>query len=82
MNLEIKPLAEGGKCPDCGNAQFLLAEDVTQYTLVYQDATDPEDPWCYDERDTQPIESVNGEPTVRLFCTECGCHVVVPEEMQ
>lgn len=85
MHIDFQTLTPEGHCPKCGpDAAILLAEDYTYYTRVYKDPDDKADPWCFDERDPQKIDSfgLDGTPTTRLYCTQCGDYFHIPDDLE
>lgn len=71
---ELKPTPLDGKCPDCGKADLLLAQDMTEYSTV--NLEDGELVATY-----SGMESSQTDDAVRLYCAQCGTRFVVPEDL-
>jgi len=74
MSTLPKPI--DGKCAVCGDNDFLLAEDRTEYSTIEWDAETKKFESTYANNETS-----GAEYSVRFFCTTCGAQHEVPEEL-
>ena len=65
-----------GKCAVCGDSDFLLAEDHTDYSNVEWDAETKKFESTYANNETSGAENA-----IRFYCTTCGAGHQVPEEL-
>ena len=74
MSTLPKPI--DGKCAVCGDNDFLLAEDRTEYSTIEWDAETKKFNSSY--TNNEPSEA---EDSVRFFCRSCGTGHQVPKEL-
>lgn len=65
-----------GKCPCCGDPDFVLAEETIRYTSVKAEGGK-----LALVADTAREEPDEGDESVRLFCSACGEYIAVPPEL-
>lgn len=61
-------------CPKCKSPDLLLCQDQT----LYRDARFKNGCWNIS---SSRFESIDGEDSMRLMCTECGEYMEVPKEL-
>lgn len=60
-----------GCCPECGSADLVHAQDMTRYTNIKL----VDGKWEYG------VVNYEGDGQ-RLFCSECGEYMLIPEGLQ
>jgi hypothetical protein len=76
--MNLKPLSDTNCCATCGSANLTLAVDRTEYTpVLFENGA-----WSLDDQASN-TEIINGDPdpSVRLFCPECGEYHFVPDAL-
>ncbi len=77
-NLDPKPLPATNCCATCGSANLTLAVDRTEYTpVLFENGA-----WVEEAPTTEIIDGDPVNPSVRLFCPECGEYHTVPEALE
>lgn len=74
MTTLLKPV--DGACAKCGDNDFILAEDRTDYSTTEWNAETKKFESTYANNETSLAEDA-----IRFFCTTCGSGHEVPEEL-